>query len=295
MTRPPYSRPEPGQALVVHANEYGDAIQAGRQLRQNGGELPGMASGPAGTQVIVENTTGATVDEYSALGITGLIYDPTSITDLGQSARGLFMTGAAIDADAQRDQLVITQEPIPAGGLGRAVMVGATLARVDVQDEADGYALAQDGSGELKSNPNGGAAILAKGSGTGVVWAWVDLTGYRASARTYWATITGAVSTTGNQTIYNVAEAYPRAGTGLAAFAAVTGGRTGTALCVAEASNTGTLAGAVSTASGAYPAGFGAVRIPNGTVVRVHEVVQDAGTVLGVFQHGHTAHDGTCT
>ncbi|MEM1423468.1 MAG: hypothetical protein AAGH64_05630 [Planctomycetota bacterium] len=290
-----YEYPLPGGAFEPIASEHRGMIDAALAHRDSrtGADLaapPALAPYPR-----MQNVTGEDVAYGHALGIGNPVFTADSGNDPGEFGRQLLLEGDTPASPEHHGYFGVVMEPVRAGEVARVTLSGFVLAKVNVIDAGDAFADIDDGETLLKSNPNGGAMILAKGSETGEVWAWLSLDGMLKRARTYWAKITSSSTNTNNQTEYQVAEVYPRTGSNLGAFAEVAGGRTGSAYAVSESANTNTLAGGVDLTADAYPDGFDPLVIPDDEIVLIREALQGNGNVLRVFTHGHTAHFGDCS
>ena len=118
-------------------------------------------------------------------GENGFVFDPVNNAKQFRSyPRVACVTPTADD----RGRAVITLQPIKTGKHGRAVVAGAAVCQVDMQNESDQWADIFDDNdlpettrnSRLKSGPAGFAQIMSVQSGTGVKWAIVRFP-YRAT------------------------------------------------------------------------------------------------------------------
>jgi hypothetical protein len=130
--------------------------------------------------VYVKNVSDTDVPQFGILGIQDILFAPTD--NLPEFKYHFALCGATPDIALHRGKFVVCLEPIVAAtetaqaGIGRALLVGVTPCKVDVQNEADAWADIADGdNAKLKSGPTGAAQILYKESGTGEKWAIVRL------------------------------------------------------------------------------------------------------------------------
>ncbi len=126
---------------------------------------------------LVKNTTAADCRQYGILGIDPdtVILDPdTSEREFRQRV----VLAGVTPADEHKDCFCILTEPIKAGKLGRAMLVGVTQCWVDMKNESDTCAAPEsDNADNLVSTSSGIARILWKQAGTGVKVAIVRLGG----------------------------------------------------------------------------------------------------------------------
>ncbi len=126
---------------------------------------------------LVKNTTAADCRQYAILGIDPdtVILDPdTSEREFRQRV----VLAGVTPADEHKDCFCILTEPIKAGKLGRAMLVGVTQCWVDIKNESDTCATPEsDNADNLVSTSSGIARILWKQAGTGVKVAIVRLDG----------------------------------------------------------------------------------------------------------------------
>ena len=77
-----------------------------------------------------------------------------------------------------KDKLVILQEPIRKGRMGKALIQGLSPVKIDVKSEDDSFGVPPDGyTTHLESASEGAAGILFKEDGLGEKWAVVQLGG----------------------------------------------------------------------------------------------------------------------
>lgn len=293
-TRQPFVHPFPGSPFEPIAVEHAEFIDAALAHRDGPASDPISDPGAGARVVLMQNVSGVDVEWGGCLGIGTAVLSPGTASTPGEFARRLLIEGDTPTDEEHRGHFAIALETIKDGALGRVVIGGLAMARLDVKDTNDRYADIEDGVYFARSVPNGGARIIAKGTGTGKTWAWIDLAGARDSARRFPAKITAIGTPATNKVPYTFAEVTPTSGTGLAAFTTVTGGRTGTAYNTREAGNTATVVGGVDTDGDAYPSGFAPVWTDVNAIVEITQRTKDDGTTLYTFQDGPTAHDGDC-
>jgi hypothetical protein len=120
----------------------------------------------------VKNTSGADLERFSAAAILGVLIDPGDNAEAFAATPG-FTVAMPVAEDVGTGRIVITAEPIIAGGIGRAYASGVCIAKIDVTDEAHTHADVADDETMLASSTSGPLSILWKEAGTGVVFALV--------------------------------------------------------------------------------------------------------------------------
>lgn len=198
--------------MVPHDQGYGHGADDG--------------ASPPGQLVYVRNDSGDAVAAYGVLGIDGILIDPAD--NAAEFAARIMIGGITPAAGTHEGKFVITVEPIADGAIGRAVLAGACIAKVNVADAAHTHADIDDGStAALASAGSGTAEILYKEAGTGVVWAVVRLRS--GPAGPVYARITGHTLVDGESAVWTYSWAeYAQSAAGPGNLTDKTGGRTGT-------------------------------------------------------------------
>lgn len=135
-----------------------------------------------GGEVLVENTTGEHLDQYSVvylvdsgLGLRNDEYRELSV-DIFKSKRFLLAEGPSGPEPKDIRRLAITQVALPAGRIGRACVVGVTQVLLKVEDEEHNFASPEAyGQRWLVTGPAGLIPILWKEPGTGERWGIVKI------------------------------------------------------------------------------------------------------------------------
>ena len=126
------------------------------------------------TWVMAKNNTGAKVERWGVLAITGMDITPGSSTNATGQFEQLPVVAGGTPSDTTTAWCVAV-EPIAAGKVGRVAVGGVVQVKVDVADSAHTFARCKSSSSELKSTDNGEGLILWKqGTGSGQ-WALVRL------------------------------------------------------------------------------------------------------------------------
>ncbi len=129
---PDFAHVTPGQALTIPAADYNGAMDAAKAFRKLGAESSRDATaGPLvpGLDVFVRNDTGDDLPAFVPIllgeTLTGIVATPDALPYESRDKplfSGLECDGAGVHA--------VTQEAIPDGEIGRAVVMGVTVARV---------------------------------------------------------------------------------------------------------------------------------------------------------------------
>lgn len=171
----------PGQTLSISAGDYNAMLDAARshraQLMLKVDES--AAQLPAGV-ILVRNASASDRDFLDVLAVDVPLILPTDSLNEWRSR----VAFSCIDpGSSHAGRYVVLQEPIPAGKMGRAMIVGVTPVNLDVTADTDRFAeIAVGVSTSLKTGTSGSARILWKESGTGAKRGVVMLTGEGGAA-----------------------------------------------------------------------------------------------------------------
>lgn len=174
-----FKRVQAGDPLDIKAPTWNAMLEAAQahQSRMQGGGAPGTARVITPDVVDVYNDSGTGVGAFEVLGVDDVLVAPSA--DLQQFVNRPCLRGVA-PTEEHAGKFVVTTNAIPAGGIGRAVVLGATVCKVDMQAADDRYADVYAGdTTKLKSGTTGPARILHVEAGTGVQWAVVRIDGGR--------------------------------------------------------------------------------------------------------------------
>ncbi|MCC7408666.1 MAG: hypothetical protein IT442_11390, partial [Phycisphaeraceae bacterium] len=151
MAGDPFKKVRPGETLTIPAAAYNamlDAAMANRQGQAMGAGPGGGVATPTSTTVLIKNNSGVARNQFDILGLDGALFDPA--TALESFKRQVVLKGVVPTSD-HTGKFVVLQEPARVGGIARACLLGATVARVNVTTESLTYAdvLASDACGLL--------------------------------------------------------------------------------------------------------------------------------------------------
>lgn len=131
----------PGEAFPFGAGFWNPVLQAAADFRASQSPQP---AGPAGSlpgqhaiQVLVRNESSGTVDRHGVLRISGIAITPTA-AEARFRDRPIFI-GQAPNGSSTHG-IVVTIEPIKQNAIGRAIIVGLAVAKVNVTDAAHKFA-----------------------------------------------------------------------------------------------------------------------------------------------------------
>lgn len=112
---------------------------------------------PRDCMIEVKNNTGADLDEWQVVGL-GAATTPPSESE--QEFVERHVLNAEVPASTHESKFAILQEAIPSGEIGRALVAGVTIARVDVNSTSDERAAVQASVYRLDSGSSGPCRIL---------------------------------------------------------------------------------------------------------------------------------------
>lgn len=171
----------PGSPLRISAGDYNACLEAARDFKSR--RLKAEAESKAirdPSIVLIRNDTAADLDFMDVLGIDEPLILPT---DNINEWRSRVAFSCIEPAATHTGRYAVLQEPIPAGKIGRAMVIGVTPVTLDVTADTDRFAEIVTGvSSSLKTGTSGSARILWKESGTGSKRGVVMLSGETAVA-----------------------------------------------------------------------------------------------------------------
>jgi hypothetical protein len=176
MNGDPLRHVRPGEKIPADTwNIFCDVARIVRGQTMNGGATPEPAQAQSRGIVHIKNTSGADLNRFAVLGISGIVFTPTDNEE--GFKRDPLLTGITPTAD-HAEKFVILQEPAKQNIIVPAVVSGVTICKVDIGDADHAYATikASDAT-QLESADGGLARILYKEAGTGTKWAIVCLGG----------------------------------------------------------------------------------------------------------------------
>jgi len=173
----PLKKVRTGERLRIPASTYNafiDAAQAHRN-QQGARARTGRDVVPDGT-ILVRNDTGVDQSQFAILGLNGPLFEPTSLQAFKNHPR--IVKAIAPATGTHDNKFVVLADPIVAGKMGRAVISGVYLAKVNVTDADHAYATITNAqTGYFTSAASGPVQILWKESGTGQKWAQIIVRG----------------------------------------------------------------------------------------------------------------------
>jgi len=175
MSRPPLEKVVSGEVLsfsAVEQNAFIDAANAEKARQQNAVGGRGYANTTPGI-VDIQNISSQAVDMFDYMVIEDFIFQP--LDNLTEYINNASFKANVYDEDndAHDDAaIVVLLEPMAAGTVGKAMIVGATQMRVNVTDEAHKFAMIKSGTTILQSAFGGPIRIITKETGTGNKWSY---------------------------------------------------------------------------------------------------------------------------
>lgn len=282
-------RVKPGQGLRIYANDFNAFADAAEAHQRRRAAPPNVVRSDDERSVVrAWNNTETDLEPGWAAKISGVAAEPAD--DLGAFLRpGPMVTIEPADADTT-DELVVLIDPINAGEIGRVAVAGLAAARVS----GEGEYVTPGTTGPLAAATRGYRLLWSETTDPTDAERWglvrLEPVGHHA----FPAEIGTATSDGTDRWSYAFDEVELSAA-GYASWATRTGGTSGTARNLSELGNASGVAGGVDTGGADYPAGFSAQPVASGTVVMMHPIRAGDGTLTYWFEHGPTAHDGTCS
>src|SRR5262245_33279489 len=172
-----FRKVQAGQRLEISADAYNAFIDAALDFRRRQSEAGAEVGGePRQSGVIkVRNRSGAARERFDVLGIDGPIIRPEDNLDE-------FKNQVALDGvtpwDGHGGKFVVLLEPLKVDAIGRAVVSGVTVGRVDVTEETQQHCCADVLEGDpaqLRLVEGGAAQVLWREDGLGQKWAVLRL------------------------------------------------------------------------------------------------------------------------
>ena len=198
-----------GEDVVIRAstwNAFVDAANYVKEARQNR-SAKGVSAGLDVGIVRIKNAESAAYDRFSALVITGVCITVETNEEEFTSCPPVF-EGLKMTADREGKPYAVLLEPIAAGEIGRAMVLGVTPAKVVINSTDEDYAVpkADSSTGALESSATGTARILWRAGGSGEQWCVLQLGGAgagQADDKALMCKVNGGSATAGyNVTVY---------------------------------------------------------------------------------------------
>lgn len=172
----PYKKVLPGQRLQFPAEAFNAFLEAARDVRgrrHNHGGRSGEEFRQTGI-VTVRNQTGASQPRFAIVALRAPIIVPTA--KLREFKNRVSFNGVIPESPARCERFAVLLEPLKAGAIGRGVVAGVTIVRLEVIHENDSAAEPVAGvAGHLRGTPYGQTRVLWKEPGLGLKWAVVRL------------------------------------------------------------------------------------------------------------------------
>ena len=154
-----------GEQVSIKAatwNAFVDAANFVKEARQNR-SANGVSAGLDVGIVRLKNGESTLYSRFSALVITGVCVTAETNEDEFTSCPPVF-EGLKMTADREGKPYAVLLEPIEAGAIGRAMVLGVTPAKVVINASDEDYAVpkADSSTGALESSATGTARALAR-------------------------------------------------------------------------------------------------------------------------------------
>jgi len=164
---------QPGQPFSFGARFYNDLVSLVKEWKS--GRLGRRSANTQGQrQLRIRNDSGGDLDQFSVLGITGVVFEQSDNSNEFKSNPTLKGTTPVLATDAGKFAVLI--EPCKDGKFARCIVDGVTTALVDIIDTDDEYCdIADAQSDTLTSYGLASARIIHKPSGIGDKWCVIQL------------------------------------------------------------------------------------------------------------------------
>lgn len=172
-TSDPFGLARPGQPVRFSAAQVAKWTDAAKRVPPGNGRGRDQRL-PAGV-ALLKNTSGADLARFGVIGIGSPLFDPASALTAFQ--RELVLVGVELTAPAHLGRFAVALEPIADDAIGRVVVSGPCIVKVDKAADRD-YRCAEmiaSTPGKLRAVDGGSARILWHETGTGEKWAVVDI------------------------------------------------------------------------------------------------------------------------
>lgn len=169
-----------GEKLNIYAEEYNDFL-AGSKARRADNTGNNVPKGDHNTQnsiVFVKNVSDDVVKQYECMVIEEFIFNPVSNdqtrTDNAFKAQASFKVNVYDESDDKHRnaRIVILQEPIGEGKVGKAMISGSSQIRVNILDQKHNCFTLISGETILESSTGGEISSVAKQALDGEGWAY---------------------------------------------------------------------------------------------------------------------------
>lgn len=179
---------QPGQPFPYSAAFWNPTIQAAQDYRlsqspQPGGNAGRYVSAQRAVEILIRNNTSSTVGRHGILKVSGIVITPTD-NELEFRDRPVFL-GSAPDS-ASTHGIVVTLEPIKQNAIGRAIIVGLSVAKVNVTSSTHKFAkpIASNTTNFVSDAAEGFPLIWGVHTGTQPSWCAILLGSGPAGAET---------------------------------------------------------------------------------------------------------------
>ena len=162
-----------GDRLRIPAKAYNRFVDAARAHHEHDQGRDARPVTSATGIVRVRNQSGQPRGRFDVLGLSGPIISPDANLDHFKSRIAF---DGVTPTSGHRSKFAILLEPLKEGAIGKGIVAGVTVARIDVESTDHGFASVDPGEpGHLKSASVGAAQILWREEGSGEKWAVVRL------------------------------------------------------------------------------------------------------------------------
>lgn len=285
-------------------NSFVDAAIAEQNRNRSGGAGSGVIplQGSA-LKCYVKNDSGGDVARFGVLGIDGVLFYDNDAEFLNQVVLNGIAPGdgSASSSDDHRGKFVITDEPIKAGKIGRAFVMGVCPVVLTVVDALHKFADVKDNdTTQLQTAESGSCQIIWNGASSAYALVRIGISGSTSPSGTsnqFFARVDSKVQDGDNKRwTYSIVEV-SESGEGFDTWVDVEDGRTGNCYNIIEANNgsSGLYGNGVNSAN--LIGTFDIQPIPDGTIIWIvgsETVFVDEVPVVQYYTQYENGIDGTC-
>lgn len=179
----PFKKARPGDRLSIPATTWNKLVDVAKAADQDrlSALVRSLMSNADRDIIKIKNNSGADVDRFAVLGLSGPLFLPTDNETAFKNREAL--EAVKPDILVHKGKFVICLEPIADGAYGRAQVSGIAITKVKIVNDGS-FAEIEDKETKLAiDGEKGSAAVLWKETSSGDdVWAIVKLSGQDCSS-----------------------------------------------------------------------------------------------------------------
>lgn len=168
---------DPIQIKAFTWNSFIDAAEYVKNLQSDQGGSP-LKNGNYSGVVLLKNGESTLFPRFSAMAVADVLIRPEA-NEPEFTGRCPAFLGRKVTSAYEEYPYAVLLEPVDAGKIGRALLLGIVPAKVNILDPGHQFAepVSGDSAGALQSAADGVARILWKAGNTGTQWCMLQLGG----------------------------------------------------------------------------------------------------------------------